>query len=150
MKKTIVSIVTLVAFSVSFSRANAETIPRCDLIENPSAMYACVEKYGKCNFPDLLNNADRADCHFEKQAMVKGLITHRKAELEKYLNKAQLTKLRKAERSFQAHLEAQCAFEASAYEGGTLASQVYASCAEIMTEEHANVLKNIKSNFAPH
>lgn len=79
-----------------------------------------------CAFQDYQRADARLNAAYKKRVVV--------------LDKAQLERLRTAQRAWITFRDAQCRYEAGVYEGGSMAPLVHSSCLTQLTEERTKVL----------
>ena len=143
--KLLATLFLMLAYDKSFAQYPGK--PNCEALKDPSASVACMDKYADCTTPSWLSGADRAACAVEESAKQKGLQDLRLQRLESLLDAKGKSKLKAANAAYDRFVKAECAFEASPVEGGSLYSQNYSACVYFFKEQRLTDYQRLYKNF---
>ena len=121
--------------------------PNCAALTDTGSKLACFDQYPDCSKPEWLSGAARAECAAEEGAKQKGLMDLRLQRLESLLDTKTKAKLKAADAAYMRFVQAECAFEASPVEGGSLYSQEYSACVYFFKEQRLTDYQRLYKNF---
>ncbi|MGL5334977.1 MAG: lysozyme inhibitor LprI family protein [Enterovibrio sp.] len=89
---------------------------------------------------DLETQLEMNDCALQQfeNAEKKLIMAYRKRLAQ--LDEPRASKFKQAQASWQTHRKAECLYQASAYQGGSIYPLIYATCLEQMTEQRRKTL----------